>query len=241
MATFMQDAYSAWLVTGEAQWRHRVEPELESLRTALQWALATAADVAGGVEMAASALPLWLHRDANFRAEGLEYVRLAAGLLDAGAPRPVEARLSFALGLLLPWEQLDAKASALARSVALARAMNDGQQLCHSLVEQARVLARIGRCDDAAQALDEAEFLLDAVAVPRLRGLCLMARASPRQMTGDLIDAEQLHAQAGARSNSPGSIFCPVRTHWAFRLATGPRSCSSRAGSRKAPASSTRH
>lgn len=196
MTQFMQDAYSAWLVTAEAQWRHHVEPEMQSLRTALQRALAVGADGAAGIDMAASALPLWSHLDAQFRAEGLEYARLAVNFLDPAELRPITARLWFALALLLPWDQLNAKITALERSIALARATDSGEQLCHSLIEQARILARIGRCGEADLALDEAESMLDAVAIPRLRGLYAMARASLWQTTGNLTGAEQMHAQA---------------------------------------------
>lgn len=199
MRRFMSDAYAGWLLTPEARWRRQVEPEMETLRSALGRALVGGADGAAGIELAASALPLWLHLDAQFRAEGLAHVRRAFDQLDLQeAPQPIAARLWFAQALLLPWDRLDAKAAALERSVAFARGMDAGRQLCHSLIELARMLTRIDRCDEAGQALDEAAALPDAVAIPRLHGLCCLTRAALWQTTGDLAGAEQMHAQAAA-------------------------------------------
>jgi tetratricopeptide (TPR) repeat protein len=198
MSAFMQEAYSTWLITNETEWRQRVEPELGNLRAALHWAFAAGADVAAGIAMAASALPIWLHRDAHFQAEGFRYARQAICLLSPAVPGQIEARLWFASALLRPYDQLIEKAAELERSVILARALGAGEQLCHSLVEQARLLARMGRGCDADSTLDEAESLMNSVAPPRLRGLHFMARAMLRQATGDLIGACRMHSQAAA-------------------------------------------
>jgi tetratricopeptide (TPR) repeat protein len=195
-AAFLEDCYRAWLTIPELLWRSRIEAELDDIRAGLQWSVEQGADVTATIAMVSAALPVWLYRDAAFRAEGLRYVRHALTLLDLGAPGRLEARLWFAFALLLPYDQPGEKIEALAHAVRISRAAGVRQHLCHALVEQARVLLRLGRCDDANTALDEAESAIEKTSPSRLRGFYFMARASLKQSTGDLMGASALHGLA---------------------------------------------
>jgi len=193
---FLEDCFQAWLTTPELVWRRRVAPELDDVRAGLHWSAASGVDATEVLAMASASMPVWLCHDALFRAEGVRIVQQALSLLDANVPVQIEARLWFALALLLPYDQLTAQLAALEKAMKLCRTAGERQPLCHSLVEMARVLLRMGRTTDAGAALDEAEATLERSAPSRLRGLYFMARGTLRQSMGDLTGASALHGLA---------------------------------------------
>jgi predicted ATPase/DNA-binding winged helix-turn-helix (wHTH) protein len=219
---FFDLAYEAWLTSTDAEWRVRTDPELDNLRAALNWSLGPGNDVVTGIAIASASLPVWLHRDSHFRAEGRRHVRAAVAHLNRTIAPGAEARLWFALLLLLPrHSDADDILASAERAVSLCRAAGNDRDLCHALLPHAQILTRMGRSTDAQQALDEAQALLKQVPIARLQGLYNMFAGFHRIMTGDphsagsyLETALRLFEESGAENLALQTINRLADRNW---------------------------
>lgn len=71
------------------------EPDLDNLRTALDWAFGTAGDAALGVCLVAYTLDLWI--ELSLIAEWRRWLEIAESRIDATTPSPIVARIRFAV------------------------------------------------------------------------------------------------------------------------------------------------
>jgi predicted ATPase/DNA-binding winged helix-turn-helix (wHTH) protein len=219
---FFDLAYDAWLTSTDAELRVRTDPELDNLRAALNWSLGPGNDIVTGIALAGTSLPVWLHRDAHFRAEGRSHVRSAVAHLNQTISPGAEARLWFGLVLILPrHSDADDILASSERAVALCRAAGNDRDLCHALLPHAQILTRKGRSTDAEQALDEAKALLKQVPLARLQGLYNMFAGYHRIVTGDprsagsyLETALRLFEESGAENLALRTINSLANRNW---------------------------
>jgi predicted ATPase len=82
-----------------SEWLARLEPELENLRAAMDWALVKGQEVPLGASLAAALQMFWWH--GGVEAEGLRWIELALGKIDEDQEPAVATQLRQALALLM--------------------------------------------------------------------------------------------------------------------------------------------
>jgi tetratricopeptide (TPR) repeat protein len=132
-------------------------PELDNLRTALDWALAHG-DATMGIALAAASGPMW--SELSLYREGRERLERAIALLDATAPPADEALLWLSFGELCYASDPARSVSALERAASMLRVLGDERRLVEALLALAKMSVFVGRTDDARGVLAEAWPLL---------------------------------------------------------------------------------
>jgi predicted ATPase/DNA-binding winged helix-turn-helix (wHTH) protein len=151
-------AVAAWESLPTVEWAERYVPELDDIRTALDWAFGTEGDVALGLELASISFVLWPL--AALTLEGRARLEQAITHLGPTTPKATEALLWFGYGFLNAGMPRARALPALKRSVALYRALGDPVWLGRALDHYGLNLARAGEVAEGREALEEARSLL---------------------------------------------------------------------------------
>ena len=194
-------------------WLERLAPDLDNLRAALAWTLEGPGDRSAGAQLAADCGPIFLRME--LLGEGLgwcESARHVASLIPATA-----ARIEYVTSMMQ--NNLGQNDSALAsaqRAVVLYRASPDTRGLVRALSQEAQLLARSRRFDEAAAPADEAIREARALGEPRvlagvLRRCALSLPPSQIDRARELFD-EALRA---ARSANDRDEMCRILEWWA--------------------------
>jgi predicted ATPase/DNA-binding winged helix-turn-helix (wHTH) protein/tetratricopeptide (TPR) repeat protein len=200
-ALFERDGDDWWRMP-DADWAARYQPEIDNVRTALDWALGPEGDAAIGAGLAGGSRPLWT----NFAfSEGARRVEAAVSRLEPNVPAPHQAALWLALGVLMMQSEPPRVLAALERAVELYRPLGRALGLGVSLNQLGRSLARAQRVADAKSVLAEAAALLEHAGVPKPLGYHYSDRAFLSYESGDPLGAKKHYEKAVSCFRSAGS------------------------------------
>jgi predicted ATPase/DNA-binding winged helix-turn-helix (wHTH) protein len=214
-----EGASGDWWRMPDADWRARYFPELDNVRAALDWALGSNGDAALGVALAGASRPLWT----NFAfSEGVRRLEAAAARVESFTPESHQAPLWLALGILSESEPHRAL-GAFDRAVEMYRRLGDASGLGVSLNQQARMLARMNRIDEAESALKEALPALERVGLPKALGYYYAESAFLRSQQDDPAGAKVQYEKSLSFLRSAGAelgvliiIGSLAGTNWAL-------------------------
>jgi len=190
-------APDAFLVSTDADWLARFEPELEDLRAALAWSILR--DPVSAAAMVGAAAPLW--RYLSLDDEARRWIDASEPAATAGAlPAPIAARWWRAAQWA--WSERDAQRSRAAgeRAQALYRALDDAMGLYAELT----AIAGQTDADTAQAALDEALALEQHDWPLRVRAWGWRARADVARAKQDWAASRDARARELALRRAAG-------------------------------------
>jgi predicted ATPase len=152
--------------TAQEGWLNVVAPEIENVRSVLEWALAEEHEIALGAEVAATFGPFWESRS---YAEGKRWLTAARGVITRLEPHlAARVLLEYVRGLPLDEEAIELSELAINAY----RSVHDIPGLCHALAYRAQILINAGRYEEASEIAKEGEALsphqIDVVAMAHL-------------------------------------------------------------------------
>jgi predicted ATPase/DNA-binding winged helix-turn-helix (wHTH) protein len=184
-------------------WRAKYVPELDNVRVALDRAFDTG-DSAIGVALAGGSGELW--GMLGLFGEGVRRLENAIDRIDDQTPASEQARLWLWFGRLV--DETPAQACrAFERAAELYERLGDRMGRGHALVRLGRVLAFMGRSQEAERALGNAYPLLKDLAPPRVLSLYFAHRAFFATFTGDLAAARVNYEQSLELDRQAGDEF----------------------------------
>jgi tetratricopeptide (TPR) repeat protein len=181
-----ESAVDDWLRLPEAAWRAKYLPEVDNVRSALEWSVGVNGDPALAVGLAGASGPVWtilaLH------GEGAQRIEAAAAGIRRETSKADQARLSFWLASVLE-ESMPARAlAAFEHSISLYQQLDDSLRMGHARMRLARVLTKMGRYESAAAALADVPPL-EGAGLPRLLGVYFANMGYLKLTTGDPASA----------------------------------------------------
>ena len=151
----------------------RLGRELDNLRAAFGWAESTAGDRALACGLIASSGAIWLVHDLGH--EGIERA-LSLLPLPEGLTPAIEARFNLLLGsLALGGVRRECFLASL-RAADLCRSLRDTRRLSDALIFTAVIGSRLGQAQQVADAIAEAEALIDSHAPPAQAAALALAK-----------------------------------------------------------------
>src|SRR5690349_7823711 len=200
---FFESALDDRLRKAAVAWRAKYVPELDNVRVALDWAF-DAGDSATSVALAGGAGELW--GMLGLFGEGVRRLENAIDRIDEHTPAPQQARLWLWLGRLI--DETPAQACpAFERAADLYDRLGDAAGHGHALVRLGRVLAFMGRLQEAERTLSKAYSLLKDAAPPRVLSLYFAHVAFFKTFSGDLAAARVNYEQALELDRRAGDEF----------------------------------
>jgi len=155
---FFEAAYDDWEEADDAAWLARIAPELDNMRAALDWALATQGQQDLAISLAGSAALLW--DKLSLLAEGRRYLERAEALIGPETPPAIAARLHRQIGNLWHTSDRPRALAALERAASLYRDLGDRLNLGAVLALIGLVRGFLGASAEATAALTEARGIL---------------------------------------------------------------------------------
>lgn len=206
---FFERAPDDWLRMSDVEWHDVYAAELDSVRSALDWAFGGNGDTELGVALAGASGALW--PTVGLFDEGIRRLEDAARRIDARMSESVQARLWHWLGRLLDEAPVRAR-PVLERSVELYRHLGDESGLGIALMRLARVLALMGEFEKSKEALAEARPLLERAAPAQVLSYYFFNLAFLSAFTGDLLDARDHYERALAIARRAGHDLATLAT-----------------------------
>ena len=210
-----------WLRRSDAEWRAIYPPELDNVRSALDWALGAEGDAALGIALAGASRAMW--STLGLFREGRERLEATVARMDSQVPESDQARLWLSLGVLLESEAPDQAMATFERAIGMYRRLDDALSLGDALRRRARRLAMMGRIDESASALAESFPAHQASGLPKLLGFYFSDVAFLKLQTGDVASARMhfekalpLFHAAGAESAELAMLLNLADSTWAL-------------------------
>jgi predicted ATPase/DNA-binding SARP family transcriptional activator len=139
---------------GRDEWLARLDKEHDNLRAALAWSQSATGDGEIGLRLAGALLLFWRMRSSFVEAR--EWLEQALAHAAASAPTAARAGALYGLGVIIGWQEGDARARAvLEESVAIWRRIGDPQRLAYALTYLSCSVAVNEEEKDTARALWE--------------------------------------------------------------------------------------
>ena len=208
-AHYMRDLFTHtvddWMRLPESDWRTRYLPDVDNVRSALEWSLGTAGDAACAVALAGTSGPLWT--SLSLYGEGIQRLEAASAQVDSKTCVSDEARCSLWLGSLLEPSDPIRAVTAFSHSIDLYLRAEEPLELTLARVWLARVLANIGQYESAAAALKASSPAVARLAVTKLQGIHSHNSGFLKLMTGDIKGARLDYENALASFRDAGSEF----------------------------------
>jgi predicted ATPase/DNA-binding winged helix-turn-helix (wHTH) protein len=157
---FFNRAYEDWETVDDAAWLERTRPELDNLRSALDWALRDAGRKDLAVSLAGAAALLW--DDLSLLTEGRQYLVRAEALIGPETPPAIAGRLFRQIGNRWHTSDRPRALAALERAAALFEQAGDRANLGPVLALIAPIRSVLGAPALAADTLREARAILEA-------------------------------------------------------------------------------
>ena len=205
--TCFEHAPDDWLRMSDSELHATYVPELDHVRAALGWALGRDGDAATGIALAGSSGMLWA--TLGLFGEGVQWLETAIALVGPHTSESDQARLWLVLGRLVDETPLRAR-PALERAVDLYRRLGDAVWLGLAFARLGRVLAHMGRFEEAEAALVEARPLLEASGRRKLPGFFHFNFAFLKSLAGDLTAARLHYERSLALDRDVGDDFGAV-------------------------------
>jgi tetratricopeptide (TPR) repeat protein len=183
-----------WLRMSDAEWRAIYPPELDNVRTALEWALGAYKDPAIGTALAGASFPMWV--ELSLDDEGAQRLAAALALVGSDTPELDQARLWQGLGTLWGGRAPEKAAAAFQRAAHLYRQLDHPLGLGHSLVSLGLMLAQLGRLEQAGSAYDEAFPILERAGAPKVLGHYFRLLGSLKAYMGDPLATQGHYERA---------------------------------------------
>jgi predicted ATPase/DNA-binding winged helix-turn-helix (wHTH) protein len=155
---FFEAAYDDWEEADDSAWLARIAPELDNMRAALDWALATPGQRDLAISLAGSAALLW--DKLSLLAEGRRYLERAEALITPETPPDLAARLHRQIGNLWHTSDRPRALASLERAAGLYRDLGDRLNLGAVLALIGLVRGFLGAPAEASAALTEARGIL---------------------------------------------------------------------------------
>jgi hypothetical protein len=191
-------------------WLANYGPEIDNVRTALDWCFGAGGNRPMGVELAGVSTILWYL--SSRIGEGCIQIDRALAHIGPDTPKAVEACLWYSHGFLTTGRPKGRALPALERAVALYREIADPLPLGRALDVYGLSLTRAGRLEDGDAALSEAAALLAGRSEQKSYVRCLTNLAVARIAMGRFEEARSLIAEAMARGRAAEADYWVLRT-----------------------------
>ena len=157
MADLFAEAEHSWPTMPTAEWLGAFEPELDNLRTALNWAFGRQGDTGLGLHLLGCTHWFWC--ELPLLREQRRWFELAARYIDSATPPAIAGRIHLALG----WDPYFGDRSRLPearRAVELFRKTDEPLMLAQALGHAGRAASRYRDAREAVACFDEALSLV---------------------------------------------------------------------------------
>lgn len=215
-ASLAAQAYREFDLRMPDDWLERLAPDIDNFRAALAWTLEAAGDRLTGTQLAADCGPIFLR--AELLAEGLRWCEAARGV--ASLPPATAGRIDYVASMMQNnlVEQLQSALASAQRAVSLFRASSDTRGLVRALSQEAQLLARAHRFDEAEAPAEEAIREARRLDEPRLL-ITVLRRCAFSLPPSEIERARVLFDEAlrAARSANERDEICRVLQWWANR------------------------
>ena len=184
-----------WWHLPEPEWHATYTIERDNVRAALDWAAFDGGgDAALGAALAGASGPIWTAL--SLRSEGAQRLGAATERIEPAMPDMDQARLWLWLGILLQDSEPKKSLAALEQADELYRRAGDAFGTADAQLRLALIFARMGRADDAAQALAEAAPEVERSGLPKMMGIYCATLAQIQLVTDRLVDARTQYERA---------------------------------------------
>jgi predicted ATPase len=203
MADRFSEAESTWPTTATAEWLETFEPELDNLRTALNWAFGPQGDKALGLRLLSRTHWFWC--ELPLLREQRRWFELAARFVVETTPPAIEGRIHLALG----WDPYFGDRSRLPaarRAEALFRQAGEPLMLAQALGHAGRAASRYRDAGEAVACFDEALALLRPYGPTKLLALLLLSQATTYKHAGEVAAARSYALEGEAMAAKLGDI-----------------------------------
>ncbi len=194
-----------WWRMPEMDWRAIYVTELGNVRTALDWAFDAGGDPSLGVALAGASGAIW--PALSLWSEGARRLETATGRIQPASPDTDLARLWLWFGLMLQDSVPEKSLAAVMQADAAYRRVGDAFGAADAQLRLALIFARMGRDDDATQALAAAYPEIERSGLPKMTAIHCVTLAQIKLITGHLADARFLYERAGALFRDARSEF----------------------------------
>ena len=200
-----EGAFDHWLRKPDAEWHAIYVPELDNVRSALEWSLGATGDQAITAGLAGASGPMWT--SLSLYGEGVKRLEAAAARAKRDASGSDLARLWLWLGLLSEPAEPAKALAAFEHAIGCYQGLDDALGLGLAKVWIARVLTMLGRLESATASLAEAWPALERAGLPKVLGF-YFANAGFLKMQMDDPHSARTHRQkALALYRESGSTF----------------------------------
>jgi len=216
-----ESAFAHWLRMTDAEWHAIYVPELDNVRSALEWSLGATGDQAIAVGLAGASGPLWT--SLSLYGEGVKRLEAAVARSQQDTSASDQARLWLWLGLLSEPAEPTKALVAFEHAIRLYQGLDDSLGLGLSKVWIARVLAMLGRLETSAAALAEAWPALELAGLPKVLGFYFansgflkMQMDDPHTARAHRQKALSLYREAGSTFAVAASLNNLATVDWAL-------------------------
>ena len=183
-----------WLRRSDEEWRAIYPPEIDNVRTALDWALGSHGDPAIATALAGASFRMWV--ELSLDDEGAQRLAAALSLVGFDTPELDQARLWKGMGTLWGGRAPEKAATAFERASHFYRRLDHPLGLAHALVSLGLMLAQMGRLGQAEAAYDEAFPILERADAPKAWGDYFRLLGSLKGYMGDPASAQVHYERA---------------------------------------------
>jgi tetratricopeptide (TPR) repeat protein len=216
-----EGAFPHWLRMPDAEWHAIHAPELDNVRSALEWSLGATGDQANAVGLAGASGPVWT--SLSLYSEGVKRLEAAAARAQEDTSAPDQAQLWLWLGLLSEPAEPAKALAAFEHAIGFYQGLDDALGLGLAKVWIARVLTLLGRLDSAAAALADALPALERARLPKVLGFYFanagflkMQMDDPHGARADRQKALALYREAGSTFAVAASLNNLATVDWAL-------------------------
>lgn len=203
MNDLLAEAEHSWPTMPTAEWLGAFEPELDNLRTALNWAFGRQGDTGLGLHLLGRTHWFWC--ELPLLREQRRWFELAARYIDSATPPAIAGRIHLALG----WDPYFGDRSRLPearRAVQLFRQADEPLMLAQALGHAGRAASRYRDAREAVTCFDEALSLLRPHGPTKLLGLMLLSQATAHKHAGEVALAQSYALEGQAVAAKLGDV-----------------------------------
>jgi predicted ATPase len=203
MCDLFAEAERSWPTMPTAEWLGAFEPELDNLRTALNWAFGRQGDTALGLHLLSRTHWFWC--ELPLLREQRRWFELAARYIDSTTPPAIAGRIHLALG----WDPYFGDRSRLPaarKAVQLFRMADEPLMLAQALGHAGRAASRYRDARESIECFDEALSLLRPHGPTKLLALMLLSQATAHKHAGEVAAARSYAVEGQAVAAKLGDV-----------------------------------
>ena len=196
-------AEADWENAADQVWIDRYGPDLDDVRTALDWAFAPGGERELGLIALGRSWPLWAML--SLHSEGRRRLAATLPLIGADTPPAVEASLQLGYGIFTSERAFETGRQALRRAAELFHAAGDPTSSGFALAGLGQLLAMYERTEEAVAVLSEARALLAGSGRRKPLATCAVAFGRVHVGAGNWAAARQEYETAAALYGAIGA------------------------------------